>query len=475
MKFSSITILGAATLAVAQRNAHQHRHAARHASPVEARANVVVEVEGPVVTIYELNGKKVDWEDVDSGLKGGKYVLVGDKISSVKTTTAKKTTTAAPSSTTEVAAKFFEKASSSKPTTTTTTTTTPPPTTTTTTQAPPPTTTTAPKTDSSAPSQGQGVDSEFPSGKVKCSDFPSSYGAIYIEYLKHGGWTGIQRVPGFNFRGDSSISHIDTAIDGEGCTNNSFCSYACPAGYQKSQWPNAQGATAQSIGGLYCNNDGYLELSRDSDKKLCIAGVGGIKVKNTLGQNAAVCRTDYPGTESETIPLNTQPGGEYELCNPDQNKYYQWQGAPTSAQYYVNNAGVPVNEACDWGVAGSNKGNWAPVNLGVGRGGDGNTYISLFPNWPTNDKSVKLNFNIAIKGDISGNCGYKDGNYVSNGNVVETGCTVSVVQNQFLIPSLTICRSVSEQASKLISNFIKCVKRAISLGVLLLVHIFFAF
>lgn len=426
MKFSSITILGAATLAVAQHNVHQHRHLARHASPVEKRENVVVEVEGPTVTVYELNGKKVQWDDVDSGLKGGKYVLVGEKIASVKPSIA------SPSST-DVGAKFFEKAST---TTTISTTTTPPPTTTTTTTQAPTTTTAAPTTD--APSQGQGIDSEFPSGKVKCSDFPSSYGAINIEYLKHGGWTGIQRVPGFNLLSDSSISHIDTAIDGEGCTKNSYCSYACPAGYQKSQWPKIQGATKQSIGGLYCNNDGMLELSHDTDKKLCIAGVGGIRVKNTMDKPASICRTDYPGTESETIPLNTQPGGEYELCNPDQTTYYQWAGAPTSAQYYVNNAGVPVNEACDWGAPGSNKGNWAPVNLGVGRGGDGNTYISLFPNWPTNDKSVKLNFNIAIKGDVSGSCGYKDGNYVSSGSVVDTGCTVSMIPEPVLNLSLTI-------------------------------------
>ena len=431
MKLTSITIVGAATLAVAQgHNAHRHVHPARNASPVEKRAAKVVEVEGPTVTVYELNGEQVNWGDVEAGLKGGKYVLVGEKISSVKPSPT--TTSKAPKPTTttaEQAAKFFEKVvtTTQKPTTTTTTTPPPPPTTTTTTtEAPPTTTSAAPTSDDSAPSGGEGVDSEFPSGKVKCSEFPSSYGAIYLDWLNHGGWSGIQRVPGFNFGSDSSISHIDTAIDGESCTPGSFCSYACPAGYQKSQWPAAQGATAQSIGGLYCNKDGYLELSRPEDKTICIPGVGGIKIKSKLSQNAAVCRTDYPGTESETIPLNTQPGGEYELCNPDQNKYYQWQGAPTSAQYYINNAGVPLNEACDWGVAGSNKGNWAPVNMGVGRGGDGVTYISLFPNAPTNPDG-KLNFNIEVKGDVSGSCGYKNGNYVSGGSVSSTGCTVSPI------------------------------------------------
>ena len=75
-----------------------------------------------------------------------------------------------------------------------------------------------------------------------------------------------------------------------------MCSYACPAGYQKSQWPEAQGASAQSVGGLMCGTDGKLHLTNPGlSKKLCIEGTGLVNVQNNLNKNAAICRTDYPG------------------------------------------------------------------------------------------------------------------------------------------------------------------------------------
>lgn len=54
----------------------------------------------------------------------------------------------------------------------------------------------------------------------------------------------------------------------------------------------------------------------------------------------------------------------YELTCPNQNTYYRWQGKKTSAQYYVNPMDTPIEEACTWGSAGSNKGNWAPIVSG---------------------------------------------------------------------------------------------------------------
>ena len=440
MKFSTITILGAATVAAAAQHHHQHRHNhARHGSPVEQRAPAVVEtVVGPVVTVYELNGKKITADDVNAGLKDGKYVLIGDKITSVQPPSS--STTKAATTAPEQGIKLFEKPKSKETTSTTTSSPPPPPKPTTTKEAPPPPppppspTATPEPTEAPAPSGGNGIDSDFSlvSGKIPCSEFPSSYGPIVVDWVGHGGWTGIQHVPGFNFGSDSAVSYIVGGVDGNGCTAGSFCSYACPAGYQKSQWPKAQGAKAESIGGLYCNKDGMLELSRPSETRLCIPGVGGIKVVNKLGTNAAVCRTDYPGDESETVPMNTQPGQTYELCNPDQNTYYRWQDAPTSAQYYVNNAGVPLNKACDWGHAGADEGNWAPINIGASRGADGNTYLSILPNAPTNP-NAKLNFNIQIKGDISGDCAWKDGNYWSNGAIAPTGCTASLLRYHYQI------------------------------------------
>ncbi|OBT60037.1 hypothetical protein VE03_10569, partial [Pseudogymnoascus sp. 23342-1-I1] len=152
---------------------------------------------------------------------------------------------------------------------------------------------------------------QFPSG-IDCSHFPSDYGAVKAEWLSLGGWIGLQMTPNYK-PGDSAISFISTGIMGDICAANTFCSYACPAGYQKSQWPTAQGDIGQSIGGLYCNRDGKLELSNpELSKKLCITGTGEVKVKNTTGKNIPICRTDYPGTESETVPLDTQPNQEYE-------------------------------------------------------------------------------------------------------------------------------------------------------------------
>ncbi|KFY39595.1 hypothetical protein V494_03907, partial [Pseudogymnoascus sp. VKM F-4513 (FW-928)] len=186
------------------------------------------------------------------------------------------------------------------------------------------------------------------------------------------------------------------------------------------------GNTGQSVGGLYCNAQGKLELTNPTlSKTLCIKGTGEVKVKNTIGRNVPICRTDYPGTESETVPLDTQPGQEYELTCPDANKYYTWGDAATSAQYYINPAGSPVEDACRWNEAGSNMGNWAPVNLGVGKGPTGQTYISIFANKPTNPDG-KLNFNLEIVGDVSGKCAYIDGEFYNNGVADPSGCTVLV-------------------------------------------------
>jgi hypothetical protein len=165
-------------------------------------------------------------------------------------------------------------------------------------------------------------------------------------------------------------------------------------------------------------------LSRSTHTTLCGKGTGEVFVQNTLGDAIAICRTDYPGTESETVALSVEPGTTDELTCPDASNYYTWKGSATSAQYYINPAGTTVADGCTWGTAGSNIGNWAPVNLGVGKGLTGDTYISMFQNAPTNPNG-KLNFKIEIKGDISGSCSYKNGNFYSNGAVSASGCTVS--------------------------------------------------
>lgn len=411
MKFVFVALLSAVTLAVAERG---HGHAAFHkrAAPIVVRDATAVEVvEGPVVTVYVLDGKVIPASEVEQGLKDGKYVLISVPETSI----------AAPTKSIAPPQQFFQKSISTSEAPVPT----PEPTTKVVAPAPPA------KTPSSGGS-GTGLNSKFPSGEISCSQFPSAYGAQAVPWMELGGWSGIQQTPDFNFGLDSAISYIITSISGDKCGPKSFCSYACPPGYQKSQWPTAQGNTGQSIGGLYCNANNKLELSNPDAPQLCIAGVGGVQVKNKMSKNVCVCRTDYPGTESETVPLDATPGGTFPLTCPDATTYYQWQGSHTSAQYYINPSGAPCSEACIWGSAGTNLGNWAPVNAGVGKGTDGITYLSLFPNAPTNPDGV-LDYTIRITG-ASGECEYKGGMYYSNGVKSPNGCTVSSSQIVFPFP-----------------------------------------
>ena len=140
---------------------------------------------------------------------------------------------------------------------------------------------------------GQGLDAEFPDGELDCTTFPSDYGPIEVEWANLGGWSGIQYV---TVEGDTVTEIITGVPGGDGCKPGAMCSYACPPGYQKSQWPSAQGSTGQSVGGLSCNSNGKLTLTNPGlSKTLCIQGTGAVIVQNKLSNNAAICRTDYPG------------------------------------------------------------------------------------------------------------------------------------------------------------------------------------
>ncbi|CAD6445693.1 e0cfa646-8cfc-4c48-8464-b3e16a0481c5 [Sclerotinia trifoliorum] len=457
MRFTpvSVALLSVAGVAIAQPHNHQHRHPARANKVV--RENAVVSVTevmpGPIETVYMLNGKDISLAEVQAGLASGKYVLVGDQVladapsatnwftgsippvptttPTAETTPAAATTpavettpTPAPSSTTKPIAEFIEKFSSSSSKSSSSSSST-----STSTSASKSSTaaskssTSAVSVPTSSSSSSSGNWDDFPNGEISCSTFPSQYGAIHVDYLGLNGWIGIQSTPGYTTSA-SSIVTINTMTSG-GCVKGAFCSYACPAGYQKSQWPSAQGSTGESIGGLYCNANGKLELSRPSVKQLCTAGSGSVKVENKLGSIVAVCRTDYPGLEAETVPLSTSPGQTYDLTCPDASDYYSWEGLPTSAQYYINPQGTGINEACVWGTQGGNVGNWAPVNAGVGKDASGNTWLSIIPNTPTNTYGT-LDFTISIEGDVSGKCSYSSGTYYNNGVVSSTGCTVSV-------------------------------------------------
>ncbi|OAA65145.1 SUN domain-containing protein [Akanthomyces lecanii RCEF 1005] len=257
-------------------------------------------------------------------------------------------------------------------------------------------------------------ETEFPTGKIRCSDFPSQHGAVPISWRNLHGWIGLQHVPDFT-PGSESIDNIIDSID---CAPSTMCSYACKPGFQKSQWPRAQGSKGQSVGGLYCNMNGYLELTRPSVHHLCTRGEGGVFVKNDLSEEVVACRTDYPGTEGMFIPTVALPGEQVALTNPSQTSYYLWGGKQTSAQYYINPKGVGEADACIWGDASStpDRGNWAPIIVGVGKSTDNFTYVGLFLNQPTS--TAKLDFNIEVVGG-SIRCAYVNGQWYGG----STGCT----------------------------------------------------
>lgn len=285
---------------------------------------------------------------------------------------------------------------------------------------------------SSSISEGQGLDLEFPDGTIDCSTFPSPYGPIEVEWANLGGWAGIQYI---TIEGES-VTNIVTAVPGgEGCIPGAMCSYACPPGYQKSQWPSTQGSTGQSVGGIQCNLDGKLSLTNPGlSKTLCMQGTGATTVENKLSNNAAICRTDYPGTENEVVPLNTQPESTSPLTCPDANNYFQWDGLPTSAQYYINNQGITVENACTWGTDGSDMGNWAPSYLGVGQDVYGKTWLSISSTAQNNPSSYSpLNYTVTIQGETSGNCRVSNGKYCSGNNYDDCndqGCTVELMSGQ---------------------------------------------
>lgn len=151
----------------------------------------------------------------------------------------------------------------------------------------------------SSSSGGDGVDRDFPDGELDCSDFPDQYGALNLDYLNLGGWSGIQNPKN---RGSGGYDDIETVVSdqcsgSDCCSEGMYCSYACPAGYQKSQWPDKQGATGQSVGGIQCKN-GKLHLTNPGmSNKLCMKGTDAvtIKVQNKINKGVSVCRTDYPG------------------------------------------------------------------------------------------------------------------------------------------------------------------------------------
>ena len=423
MKLTHLAVLGAGAVAVAQPHIHGHLHR-KHASPVEKRADITEVVQGPTTTVYVMDGTEVPATQATQGIQNGLYVVLDDTAADPAQASAAEFFTVASSS--EAAAPI--PTSSPEPGT-------PIPAVSMSSEAAAPTTSSAAPLSGSSGNSGGGLNSPFPSGQIDCSDFPSSYGPIPVDYLGMGGWIGTQQGGGYQ-PGDSSISNIRAGVAGEGCATGMFCSYACPPGFLKSQWPTAQGSAGQSVGGLWCNANNKLELTNPTYNVLCIPGAQNVQAVNNAWGEVNVCATDYPGSEGETVPEHIPTGSSVVLTCQDQSTYYQWQGKKTSTQLYINSIGVSQQDACQWGAPGSNMGNWAPVNAGCGRDELGNIYLSIFPNTPTNP-SVDFNGRIEITGDVTVKCELINNVFYQDGTVMPNGCTVSFFRHsQFTFQQL---------------------------------------
>jgi len=250
--------------------------------------------------------------------------------------------------------------------------------------------------------------SGFVDNTIPCSQFPSNVpGIVALDYLGWGGWSGIQS-------GDAA---------GSSCTEGSYCSYACAPGMAKTQWPANQPSDGQSRGGLLCVN-GLLQRTRTDVTDLCEAQANTAYVQNDVGQEVVICQTDYPGSENMVIPTSVGGTNTSSLITCiNSASYFQWDGKPTSSQFYVQQAGVSQETGCQWGSAGSNIGNFSPLNIGAGMT-NGLTYLSLIPN--PNGEISALNYNVEIVansgGSINGACSIINGVFSGGAN----GCTVTV-------------------------------------------------
>ena len=413
MRLTAFTLTAAAATSVAAAG-QPHRHAHKHAHEVKRDWTTTESVPGPTAYVYEVEGNIIPVDQVCAGISDGEYkwaegnapagvcASVSSTSSSAPTSSSwssssSSTSSWSSSSSSSAAAEFYQASSSWAPSSTYA----------------------APASATSA-SGGQGLTATFPDGQLSCSTFPSDYGAVYIDYLGMGGWTGLQAVTIVG----NSVSNIVTGLSGQTCEEGMMCSYACPPGYQKTQWPSTQGSTGQSVGGLSCSG-GMLHLTNPGlSSSLCMAGTGNVYAQNDAGSVVSICRTDYPGTESETIPTVIEAGETQPLTCPDASNYYQWEGKSTSAQYYLNPPGYGASDACQWGTPGKPLGNYAPVNFGVGYS-SGTTWLSIQANTPTTNAVYPGT--IEIQGNLSGSCKYENGQYCSASGCNSAGCTVSYI------------------------------------------------
>ena len=264
-----------------------------------------------------------------------------------------------------------------------------------------------------------GVNQVFPDGQLPCK-FSSlqQYGAVPLDYLGLGGFTAIVAA---EIIGGSITGLTDLSTGG----NENYFSYSCPEGYMKAQWPTQD--SGQTVGGVLCQ-DGAFHLTNPNSNTLCTPGAGSVQLDSNINKVISICNTDYPATESETVPTRVAPNGSAKLAITDSGTYFKHgpNHDMTSAEYYLNPAGYDVEEACQWDSNnGQGIGNWAPVNLGLGTDSTGNmAYIGLFsaeqvlhdPASP--GKPMNLNYNVKVNAGGQ-TCEYRvengQGNFYMNG------------------------------------------------------------
>lgn len=297
MRYTAVVLATVAAAALAKPHGHAHRHAA-----IAKRADAAVYAPAPVetVVIYELNGHSISEEDVRNGIANGTLTWGEDGTLSSSVAVAVAPTPAPPAVTQAVevnnVAHGPQPSVESNP-------------------APKPAEqsdehSNLPDPKSYHPVGDDGdcpdCDKEFPNRKFNCSEFPTGFGAFHLGNEGLGGWSGIQAPAKRDVAGYHDIMTVPTGScpDGGCCTSGRFCSYACPNPYLKMSFPKMQGAKKESVGGLFCNHEGKLEMADGSlSKTLCGKGSTRVKVQvqSKLSKPVSLCRTDYPGTPLITL------------------------------------------------------------------------------------------------------------------------------------------------------------------------------
>ena len=73
-------------------------------------------------------------------------------------------------------------------------------------------------------------------------------------------------------------------------------------------------------GGLYCDSQGNLQKGREA-ASMCRDVRGEVTMRNTGRQDAHVCQTVFPGSESMLIPNRLSVNKPVQIAIPDQGSY----------------------------------------------------------------------------------------------------------------------------------------------------------